>query len=284
MAASGNILSREWLNKPIRGVLLDITGVLYESNKSGGTALLGSIKAIQNLMACPTIQFRLCTNETQLTQTGLSEKLVRLGFDMIKPDMIFSPGPAVIRILEERKLRPYLLIYPDAYSDYSHLDQNNPNCVVIGDAAENFSFENMNKAFQVLIQPNANSIKPSLFALGMGKYYKHGSQCVLDVGAYAKALEYASGIEPEVFGKPSKSFFMSAIADMQLSPEECVMIGDDIVGDVEGAQQCGIRGIQVRTGKFNPEWENHPSIKPNGIVDNLSQAISMILDSILHSD
>jgi hypothetical protein len=28
------------------------------------------------------------------------------------------------------------------------------------------------------------------------------------------------------------------------------MIGDDIVGDVGGAQRCGLRALQVRTGKF----------------------------------
>lgn len=28
------------------------------------------------------------------------------------------------------------------------------------------------------------------------------------------------------------------------------MIGDDLVNDVGGAQQCGIKGIQVRTGKY----------------------------------
>ena len=28
------------------------------------------------------------------------------------------------------------------------------------------------------------------------------------------------------------------------------MIGDDIVGDVQGAQLCGLRGVLVRTGKY----------------------------------
>lgn len=28
------------------------------------------------------------------------------------------------------------------------------------------------------------------------------------------------------------------------------MIGDDIVNDVGGAQRCGMRGVQVRTGKY----------------------------------
>lgn len=31
------------------------------------------------------------------------------------------------------------------------------------------------------------------------------------------------------------------------------MIGDDIESDVGGAQACGLRGIQVRTGKFRLE-------------------------------
>lgn len=28
------------------------------------------------------------------------------------------------------------------------------------------------------------------------------------------------------------------------------MIGDDLVNDVGGAQHCGIKGVQVRTGKY----------------------------------
>ena len=28
------------------------------------------------------------------------------------------------------------------------------------------------------------------------------------------------------------------------------MVGDDIVGDVEGAQKAGMSGVQVRTGKY----------------------------------
>lgn len=55
------------------------------------------------------------------------------------------------------------------------------------------------------------------------------------------------------------------------------MIGDDIIGDVQGAMDAGMRGVLVRTGKFRPEDENHPTIKPSGIVDNLASAVDMIL-------
>ena len=40
---------------------------------------------------------------------------------------------------------------------------------------------------------------------------------------------------------------------------QAVMIGDDIVSDVGGAQACGIRGVQVRTGKYRYGDKNQQS-------------------------
>lgn len=56
------------------------------------------------------------------------------------------------------------------------------------------------------------------------------------------------------------------------------MIGDDILGDVGGAQKVGLRAVQVRTGKWRAEWEDHPEVKPDLIADNLHAAVSAILD------
>jgi len=42
----------------------------------------------------------------------------------------------------------------------------------------------------------------------------------------------------------------SDCSEVTLMLFQAVMIGDDIVSDVGGAQACGIRGIQVRTGKY----------------------------------
>lgn len=55
----------------------------------------------------------------------------------------------------------------------------------------------------------------------MGVYY-----LVLFPGLFVTGLEYACDCKAEVVGKPEKAFFMSAIKDMSVSPEECVMIGD----------------------------------------------------------
>lgn len=52
----------------------------------------------------------------------------------------------------------------DALSDFSDVNQENPNCVVLGDATDNFSYQNLNKAFQLLMSLET----PVLFALGGG--------------------------------------------------------------------------------------------------------------------
>ena len=55
------------------------------------------------------------------------------------------------------------------------------------------------------------------------------------------------------------------------------MVGDDVSSDVGGAQAAGIRGVLVRTGKFRPSDENHATVKPDLVVDNLSALVDMIL-------
>ncbi|MEQ2194868.1 hypothetical protein XENOCAPTIV_004161 [Xenoophorus captivus] len=130
--------------------------------------------------------------------------------------------------------------------EFDAVDKTNPNCVIVGDAAENFSYQNLNEAFRVLIGLE----RPVLFSLGQGRYYKETDGLKLDVGVYMKALEYACDLKAEVIGKPSPTFFQSVLNDMGLKPNEALMIGDDLVNDVGGAQYCGMKGVQVRTGKY----------------------------------
>lgn len=52
----------------------------------------------------------------------------------------------------------------DLVPEFADIDKTNPNCVVIGDAAENFSYANLNEAFRVLIGLE----KPVLISLGKG--------------------------------------------------------------------------------------------------------------------
>ncbi|XP_036121081.1 phospholysine phosphohistidine inorganic pyrophosphate phosphatase isoform X1 [Molossus molossus] len=258
----------------VRGVLLDISGVLYDSGEGGGKPIAGSVDAVARLKRSG-LKVRFCTNESQKSRSRLVGELRSLGFNIHEGE-VTAPPPAACQLLKERGLRPHLLVHDEVRSEFDQVDTSDPNCVVIADAGEGFSYQNMNKAFQVLMGLDT----PVLISLGQGRYYKVTSGLMLDVGGYMKALEYACGVEAEVVGKPSPEFFKSALQEMGVEACQAVMIGDDIVGDVGGAQRCGMRALQVRTGKFRPSDEHHPEVRADGYVDNLAEAVDLLLQHV----
>jgi len=264
-----------WEDKgSIAGVVLDINGVLYDNSNEGiPQPIPGSIDAIKQLYSS-NIPVRFCTNETTVPSSQIVRKLIDMGFQISQSD-VFSPIPALKSYLKKKSLRPHLLVHPDVRSEFEDVNCENPNCVVLGDAQQSFSYDNLNSAFSTLISLN---LKESvLIALGCGKYYKQGDGLVLDVGPYMKALEFACDTKAEIVGKPSRSFFLAAVEDMGCTPERTVMIGDDIVSDVGGAQAAGLKGVQVRTGKYRPTDEPHPTVTPDAYVDNLQEAVAQLL-------
>jgi HAD superfamily hydrolase (TIGR01458 family) len=119
---------------------------------------------------------------------------------------------------------------------------------VIGDYAERWTFASLNRAFRCLMADPP----PALVALGMTRYWQAEDGLRLDTGPFVAALEYATGRQAIVLGKPAKPFFDSALEQLGVSAAAACMIGDDIRGDIGGAQAAGIRAILVQTGKFRP--------------------------------
>ncbi|XP_014270964.1 phospholysine phosphohistidine inorganic pyrophosphate phosphatase [Halyomorpha halys] len=256
------------LQAPIKGILLDISGVL----KDGSQSIPGSVEAVKSLQSAK-IPFRLVTNETSRPIKTILSTLKTLGFEVTEKDLI-CPVPAVIKILKKDNLRPFLMIHPEVIPDFGDIDTSNPNCVVMGDAAECFHYKFLNECFRKLMGMK----NPILFSLGQGKYFRDDDGLALDVGPFCKAIEYATGVKAIVVGKPSPQYFLDAVSELKLQPNEVVMIGDDVVSDVGGAQNCGLRGVLVRTGKYMRETdEPHKSVVPDGIVDNLQEAVNLIL-------
>lgn len=89
-----------------------------------------------------------------------------------------------------------------------------------------------------------------------------------------RALEEAAGVEAEVFG-PTKAFFDSVLGQLHAEPTQAIMIGDDLVADIQGAQEAGIPAILVRTGKFRPAEDSR--IRPAQIADDFATAVDWLL-------
>ena len=84
----------------------------------------------------------------------------------------------------------------------------------------------------------------------MNRYFKETDGLSIDLGAFASCLEFASGRQAIITGKPSKDFYLQAVAHIECQPEEVLMVGDDVFADVAGALEAVVQGGLVKTGKY----------------------------------
>ena len=88
------------------------------------------------------------------------------------------------REIEKKSLNPYFLVHANCMDDLSQTRNTTAvaddyNSVVLGDAVEGFSYQNINQAFQLIMKTGC-----PLYALGKGKYYQDCGELNLDVGRY----------------------------------------------------------------------------------------------------
>ena len=93
------------------------------------------------------IPLRFVTNTTKESKETLLKRLTGIGFD-IKADEVFTSLSAARHLVDDRNLRPMLLLQQDAIVDFEGVDVNNPNAVVVGLAPDCFNYSTLNKAFR----------------------------------------------------------------------------------------------------------------------------------------
>lgn len=249
----------------IRAVLIDLSGTLH----IGHRALPGAVEAVRRLRQAG-LQVRCVSNTSSRSRRQLLDLLSGLGLPFAPVDLFTAPL-AVARHLAEHRLRPYLLVHPDLEEEFAGFDTRAPNAVVVGFAAEHFTYRRLNRAFQLLLQG------VPLLATGRARYFQGENGLQLDAGPFLAALEYAAGTMPLVLGKPAPDFFRRALAEMDCPPEAAVMIGDDVENDVNGALAAGLQALLVRSGKYRPGDENRITRPGTSTVADLAAAADLLL-------
>jgi HAD superfamily hydrolase (TIGR01458 family) len=214
------------------------------------------------------IPFRCVSNSTRKSRASIAAKLAALGFE-IPESSIFSPPLAAVRYMDEAgKHRAFLLVTDDAGRDFARActddGSDTVDYVIVGDAGDKVTYASMNHAFRCLMEG------ADLIALERDRYWMDKDGLSLSAGPFVAALETATGKTATVVGKPSKEFFGLALRDMGLFAENVVMIGDDILTDIGGAQGAGMRGALVRTGKFREEAVRAAPVIPAWIINSIA--------------
>lgn len=260
------------------GFLLDLDGTLY----TDPDPIPGAAEAVAELRRRGA-SLRFVTNTTRQPHSKVLERLHHLGFDVDVTEL-FTPAVAARRILTGLGVRTIAPFFPAAsLVDFpqfeaiggtagAHVAGATAEAVVLGDLGDDWSPARLNDAFRLVMDGAA------LIALQRGRYWQSAQGLCLDAGPYVAALEFATGREAIVCGKPSIDFFDAVVKSMEL-PEGAgapVMVGDDLWNDVAGAQRAGLRGWLVRTGKFRQSVMAESEVAPDRVLDSVADLVAAL--------
>jgi HAD superfamily hydrolase (TIGR01458 family) len=245
-------------------ILLDIDGVLHVS----GEPIPGAEDAVARLRANGH-SLRFVTNNSTVPRATLAEDLRGLGFELDDDELQTTPRAAARQLAGRRVLALVMSgVVPEL--EGVELVGEGADAVLIGGCDESlepnqvFSYMNLARAFGK-IQAGAE-----LFCMHKNRWWQTKRGPMLDGGAFVAGLEYATGVEATVLGKPSAAYFAAALDALDAEPELTWLIGDDLEADVRGAQSFGIRTVLVRTGKFRPEALEHSTIVPDVVLSSVA--------------
>jgi HAD superfamily hydrolase (TIGR01458 family) len=250
------------------GLLLDIDGVLAVS----WVPIDGAIDALAQIRR-RGIPFRMITNTTTHVRTELASTLRDAGFEVDPEEILTAVGATAAYLRSHHPGETvFVLSDGDASGDLEGIELapvDEAGVVVIGGAGPDFSYETLNRVFRRLVDGAA------LVGMHRNLYWRTAEGLDLDGGAFIAGLEEAAGVRAAVCGKPAPAFFESALSFLGVPPERAAMVGDDVVNDVLGAQEAGLTGVLVRTGKFRESDLEQPSA-PDHVIDSIADLPALL--------
>jgi HAD superfamily hydrolase (TIGR01458 family) len=251
----------------VRALLVDLDGVLYVEDEP----VPGAREAVSRLRRLPLI-LRFVTNTTSRSRPATLVKLRRLGFPLTDEELITPAALAVRHCLRRGRRRASLLMHDHVKGDFAELqeDDERPEAVIVGDLGQDFGYDVLNRAFRHVLAG------AELVARQKNRYWRREDGLSLDVGPFVAALEYATGHDAHVVGKPAPAFFRDVLGAAGVTAAAAAMVGDDVETDVGGAMHAGLAGILVRTGKYRAEAVRASGIEPTVMVDSIAEVPGLL--------
>ncbi|MEJ2267638.1 MAG: HAD family hydrolase [Nanoarchaeota archaeon] len=89
-----------------------------------------------------------------------------------------------------------------------------------------------------------------------------------------KYVDYFVTSEESGGEKPNSIMFLLTLNKLNLLPSEVVMVGDNLVADIEGANSVGIDSIAITSKKIKANKEDYK--KPNYVIKNIPEILNII--------
>ncbi len=250
--------------RTLRAFLFDLDGCVYTGN-----TLVPGVQACLRDLRQKGRRILFLTNNSREGGDELQAKLARLGIPAVRDEVlsaleVVGPfvrerfGPSRVLAIGADTLRRLLiqaghvLVPPEAYRD--------ARVVVLGHDF-GFDYPKLTAASRAVASGAAFvavNVDPRL-PVEEGEFY---AGC----GALVEAVAAASGVRPEVVGKPMPHIFRAALARLGVPAAEAAMVGDSLASDVRGAQAVGLRTIWLAPAGAVAS-ETQPDLTIQGFAD-----------------
>lgn len=239
--------AREYTMEALRakkGFICDMDGVIYHGNM-----LLPGVTEFVDFLKNENKQFLFLTNSSERAPRELQQKLKRLGLDVDESNFYTSalstaaflrhqcPGGSAYVIGE-----PGLVgaLYDAGFT----MNEVNPDYVVLGETHA-YSYEKIERAVQ-LVRAGAKLIgtNPDLTGPIEGGI---APACK----ALMSPIELATGRSAYYLGKPNPLMMRHGLMLLNVTNEECAIIGDRMDTDIVAGVECGIDTVLVLSGVTN---------------------------------
>ncbi|HEX5191541.1 MAG TPA: TIGR01458 family HAD-type hydrolase [Solirubrobacteraceae bacterium] len=253
----------------VEALLIDLDGVLYVEDEP----IRGAVDAVQRLRDAG-IPLRFVTNTTARSREQTLHKLARLGIAVQRGELVTPAALAVGHCRERGHRRVALVMNDEVKRDFDELEpaaSGHVDAVIIGDLGPAFGYDVLNHAFRQVMDG------AELIALQKNRYWLRSDGLSLDVGPFVAAIEFATGADAYVVGKPARGFFEQVVAGLGVRAEAAAMVGDDIESDIGGARDAGLPAILVRTGKYRDDRVRASGIEPTCVVDSIEDVPSLFV-------
>ena len=254
----------------IKCFILDMDGTIYLGNE-----LFPFTKDFLKKVEETGREYYFFTNNSSKSQQAYIEKLDKLGIPIQKEQMMIS-SHVIIKYLKDHYdgKSIYVVGTPSLIQEFQYFDMNlveeDPDIVVLG-FDTTLTYEKLEKA--------CHYIRNGCVYFGINPDWNcpmEGGKFIPDCGSMAKLIEASTGRFPDFFGKPSKYTLNYIIQETGYQPEEIAIVGDRLYTDIAVADQSDVTSILVLSGESTRKDVEASDVKPDVILEDLSEITKML--------
>lgn len=254
-------------------VLLDLDGTVYHDEH----ALPGAMELIRRLQSRGT-PYACLTNSTNSPEQ-LAARLARMGVN-VDPGHIYTAAAATCDYVMQRfgvHGRPPRLFNLSTDGVQAMLEgkvqwvqhpEEPCDAVICGVVLNLYATEDRQRTALMLLRRGA-----ALVSICADRVYPSPRGLEFGVGALSAMFAYAANVSATFCGKPEAIFFTELCRRLNVSPQRCVLVGDNLESDIAGGQKVGMATILTLSGIATRADLASATQKPDAVINDLADLL-----------